>query len=103
VQVGPQLSLLFAAQDKGEISYSSSGGIKSGEEDVKEDYKSDFGVCAGLGADFKNGLLLAARFNYGLADIENNAFRQQIRNQAGLGGLHNRVLEVSVGYVFGSK
>lgn len=103
VQVGPQFGLLVAAKEKGDVSYSSSGGIKTGEEDVKSYYKSDFGVCAGVGADLKNGLLLAARFNYGLSDIDNNAFTQRIRDQAGFGGLHNRVLEVSVGYVFGSK
>lgn len=103
VHVGPQFGLLVSARDKGEVGYSSSSGIKTGDEDVKSDYKSDVGVCAGLGADLKNGLLLAARFNYGLSDIDNNAFTQQIREVADLDGLHNRVLEVSVGYVFGSK
>ncbi|MGY2130967.1 porin family protein [Hymenobacter sp. HD11105] len=103
VHLGPQFGLLLAAQKKGDLSITSNGGVVSGEEEVKKFYKSDFGVCAGLGADLKNGLLLAARFNYGLSDIDNNALTQQVREQAGFGGLHNRVLEVSVGYVFGSR
>jgi hypothetical protein len=109
VQAGPQFGLLVAAQDKGQVGYysgsngSNGSGFVSETNDVKDDYKGDIGLCGGLGADLKNGLTLAARFNYGLTNINNNALDQRMREQLGFGGLYNRVLEVSVGYIFHAK
>ena len=104
LQVGPQFGLLLAAQEVSQVSSGPNGsGFRTVDDDVKDDYKGDIGVCGGLGADLKNGLLLAARLNYGLSDIDKNVNSQQVREQLGFGGLHNRVLEFSVGYVFGAQ
>ncbi len=106
IQLGPQFGLLLAARQDGQVGYSSGSngsGFKTENLDVKEDYKGDIGLCGGLGADLKNGLLVAARLNYGLTDINNNEQEKAAREAYGFGGLHNRVLEFSLGYVFGGK
>lgn len=107
IQFGPQFGLLLAAREKGQTSYTSSstGGNYYTEStvDVKSDYKGDVGLCGGLGVDLKNGFIAAARLNYGLSNINNNNAEQQVRDRFGFGGLHNRAMEFSVGYAFGSK
>ncbi|WBA41369.1 porin family protein [Hymenobacter canadensis] len=106
LQAGPQLGLLVSGREKGQVGYISSSngsGYVEGDEDVKADYKSDVAVCFGLGADLKNGLSVAARLNYGVTDIENNDFRKAFREAYDFGGLHNRTLQFTVGYAFGSK
>lgn len=106
LQVGPQFGLLLGARQDGQVGYQSNsgnGGYISATKDVKADYKGDVGICGGLGIDLKNGLLVAARLNYGLTDINNNQLDKQIREVFGIDGLHNRVLEFSVGYMFGGK
>ncbi|MBO0358340.1 PorT family protein [Hymenobacter sp. BT186] len=106
LQVGPQFGLLLGARQDGQVGYysgSSGSGYVSENRDVKADYKGDVGICGGLGLDLKNGLLIAARLNYGLTDINNNEQDKQLREYLDIGGLHNRVLEFSVGYMFGGK
>ncbi|WP_045688879.1 porin family protein [Hymenobacter sp. AT01-02] len=106
LQVGPQFGLLLAAQREGQVGYyasSNGSGFRTEDVDVKDNYKGDVALCAGLGADLKNGLLLSARLNYGVTDINNDESQKQLRDYLDIGGLHNRVVEFSVGYLFGSK
>jgi hypothetical protein len=106
LQVGPQFGLLLGARQDGQVGYysgSSGSGYTSKDIDVKPDYKGDVGLCGGVGIDLKNGLIAAARLNYGLSDINNNEKDKQAREYYDIGGLHNRVLEFSVGYMFGGK
>jgi hypothetical protein len=104
LQFGPQFGVLLGARRAGQVGYSDIGGVKTyrvADLDQKELYKGDIGLCGGLGVDLDNGLLLAARLNYGLTNIDKPG--KEIRKQLGLGGLHNRVIEASIGYAFGGK
>ncbi len=106
LQVGPQFGFLISGRQVGQSGYySSSGGsgYRTEDVDVTEEYKSDIAGCLGLGADLKNGLVLAVRANYGFTNINNNEQEQKFRDAYGVGGLHNRVLEFSVGYLFGAR
>ncbi|MDF7814411.1 porin family protein [Hymenobacter sp. YC55] len=106
ILVGPQAGLLLAARQDGQVGYSSGSGgsgFRTENLDVKRDFKSDVSLCGGFGADMKNGLLVSARLNYGLTDINNSAYIRQVRDSYGIGGIHNRVVEFSLGYMFGSK
>ncbi|TGD78465.1 porin family protein [Hymenobacter wooponensis] len=106
LQVGPQFGLLMSAHLDGQTGYTSSSNGNSyrvENVDQKDFYKGDIGLCGGLGVDLKNGLLFAARLNYGLTDITKDENTKKMRDYFGIGGLHNRVIEASVGYAFGSK
>lgn len=106
LQVGPQLGLLFSARRVGQDGYfsgSGGSGFTTEDTDVKADYKNDFALCAGLGVDLPSGLVASARVNYGLTDIDNNEVSIASRRFFGIGGLHNRTIEFSVGYALGSK
>jgi hypothetical protein len=103
LQAGPQFGMLLSAHDVGQKSYSSNGGYTEADVDVKKNYKGDVSLCAGLGIDLPMGLGIATRFNYGLTDINNDAQEEQVRKYLGIGGLHNRVAEVSLSYAFGGK
>lgn len=110
IQLGPQAGLLLGAKYDGDVvKYTPNGNgsfttrIENTTVDTKKEYKSDIALCGGLGADFKNGLTLGARLNYGVTDIDNVEESQQFRSRFGLGGMHNRVVQLSAGYVFGSK
>lgn len=107
LEAGPQLGLLIGGKEKRESVYYINSGpeveVRTVTEDAKKNYKSDVAACGGLGVDFKNGLVVGARLNYGFTDINNNAERQQLREQLGIGGLHNRVMQFSVGYLFGKE
>ncbi|GAA4016351.1 hypothetical protein GCM10022408_32240 [Hymenobacter fastidiosus] len=83
VNVGPQLGLLVGN---------------------KRTYKSVEGaLVGGVGAETAGGLVVDLRLNYGLSDINNDAAERAFRKQLGIGGLHNRGGQVSVGYLFGRK
>jgi hypothetical protein len=107
IQAGPQAGLLLGAKYDGEVvkyTSNSNGGtarVEKNEIDNKKEYKSDIALCGGLGADFKNGLTVSARLNYGVTNIDNLEARQQFRDRFGLDGMHNRVIQFSVGYIFG--
>lgn len=105
LQLGPQVGVLLAGRRQGQVMYSSATNSYTTEDvDVKQDYKTDLAVCAGLGADFPFGLIVAARMNYGLNDIDQNARTRAIRDSdPTIKGLHNRVFEFSLGYAFGGK
>ena len=94
LQAGPQLGFLLSAHRKG---LTSAGGP---DADVSSDYTGvDFSVGSGLGIDLPGGLVLSARASYGFTDINANDAEAKFRQQLGFGGLHNRSLEFSVGYL----
>lgn len=64
---------------------------------------TDVSVAGGVGMETRQGFTVDARYNFGLLDVENNPDDQAIRNRVGLGGLHHRVIQVSIGYLFGAK
>ncbi|MCC3155881.1 PorT family protein [Hymenobacter sp. 15J16-1T3B] len=100
---GPQLGVLLTARRRGQVGYSPMRGYITTNADVRSDYRNDVAFCAGLGADLPNGLILAARYNHGFTDINNNEVDQLARRAGGIGGLYNRALDVSVGYLFGLR
>ena len=65
--------------------------------------KVDAAVVAGFGVELASGLLMDARLNYGVTDINNDPAERMFRQQLGLGGLHNRAAQFTVGYLFGQK
>ncbi|GAB3239752.1 porin family protein [Hymenobacter seoulensis] len=105
LEVGPQFGLLLGGNVKGESRYNDGSTQKeiAYEKDVKKDYSNDFALCGGLGVDFKNGLTIGTRLNYGISDINNNVDSQRARKLDGMGGIHNRVFQFSVGYLFGKN
>ncbi|GAB3299822.1 porin family protein [Hymenobacter tenuis] len=106
LQVGPQFGVLLAARQKGQVGYysgSNGSGFEVEDTDVQNDYKGDVSLAAGLGADLKNGLMISARLNYGFTDINNNDLVKLQQEYFGIDGIHNRVFEFSIGYLFGSK
>ena len=66
-------------------------------------YKSDFALCGGIGLDLPSGLLASIRVNYGISDIDNDSKSIATRQALGIGGVHNRTIEFSVGYALGGK
>ncbi|WP_432670750.1 porin family protein [Flavobacterium sp. SM2513] len=79
LEAGPQLGLLLSAKNEG--------------TDVKDSFRSvDFGINAGLGYKFDNGLNFSARYNFGLTNIIDQ--KLVINNNT------NGVFQVSVGYFF---
>lgn len=87
LNIGPQLGVLLGASD-------------SGSKDVK---KLEGGIVGGVGYEFTSDWFLDARLNYGLSDINDNPEERQFRVQLGLGGLHNRVIQLSVGKLLGKR
>ncbi|WP_180754359.1 porin family protein [Hymenobacter sp. DG01] len=87
LNIGPQLGILLGASD-------------SGSKDVR---KLEGGIVGGVGYEFASGWMLDARLNYGLSDINNNSDERQLRSTLGLGGLHNRVIQLSVGKLLGKR
>ncbi|HEX8425753.1 outer membrane beta-barrel protein [Hymenobacter sp.] len=84
VNAGPQLGL-FLGSSKGE-------------------YKSVEGaVVGGVGLETPNGFVVDLRLNYGLSDIVGDSDERAFRRRLGIGGVHNRVGQVTIGYLFGKK
>jgi hypothetical protein len=85
-QLGPQVGFLVDGERTGETL------LGSFKQDIKDQYKStDFSVSVGAGWDFKFGLNIDARYNIGIADI----------NDAANGGeAKSRVFLISVGWNF---
>ncbi|WP_299107978.1 porin family protein [uncultured Tenacibaculum sp.] len=80
IQAGPQIGFLLSANTNG--------------VNVKRSFKTfDFGVDVGLGYQFKNGLSLGARYNYGLSNISTGAANQYASTK-----IKNEVFQVSIGY-----
>ncbi len=104
LQLGPQVGLIVSARQVGQIGTTTGGTAVTVDRDVLADYYPlNFAVIGGVGIDLPNGLVASARLDYGLSDIGNNADDQKLREALGLGGLHNRGFEFSVGYLIGAN
>ena len=84
---GPQFGFVLSAKDKFD------GAGDSGEEDVKDLVKSTaFGANVGAGYTFDNGLRLAARYNLGLSEVnDDDSFGDGV-------SWKNHVIQFSIGY-----
>jgi len=103
LQFGPQLGLLLSGHEVGQTGYTSTpsgSSYQTADVETTKSYKSDIALCAGLGLDLKSGFTTAVRLNYGVTDIDNDSNSQAARKYYNIGGLHNRVMEVSIGYAF---
>lgn len=88
---GPQVSLLLNAKEV------LKSGTSSVTEDVKARYKSgDFSAVGALGAEVSR-LVFDARLIYGFSDINNDPLEAATRAYLGIGGLHHRLFQVSMG------
>ncbi len=68
------------------------------------DYKSIEGsVVGGIGLETPGGFVADIRLNYGFSDIVSDSDEQAFRQRLGIGGMHNRVGQITVGYLFGKK
>ena len=87
LEAGPQVGFVLSAKDNFE------GGGESGEEDVKDLVKSTaFGANIGAGYTFDNGIRVAARYNLGLTEInDDDSFGEGV-------SWKNHVVQVSLGY-----
>ena len=109
IQVGPQVGFVVSGRRVGQYGYytGGNGGYSSGylteDVDVSDSYKSDFALCGGIGFDLSSGLLASVRVNYGLSDINNDSNSIALRQALGIGGVHNRTVEFSLGYALGGK
>jgi hypothetical protein len=103
VQFGPQFGLMISAWKVGQVGTSSYGAVNANTEVSDDYYTGDMAVCGGIGVDLPNGLVASARLNYGFTDITNNENEIKFRKAVGIGGLHNRGFEFSVGYLIGAR
>lgn len=95
LQAGPQVGFLLAGHKV------NTGNASTTSNDVTSDYNGvDLAGVGGIGADLPGGLVVSARLAYGLTDINSNDLETKFRQQLGVGGLHNRSFEFSVGYLF---
>jgi hypothetical protein len=74
--------------------------LGSGRADLKG---ADVALVGGLGVETASGFVFDIRGNYGISDINNDPDEERFRKQLGIGGLHNRVVQVTAGYLFGKK
>lgn len=96
LQAGPQVGFLLSGRRMGI-------NPTTPDQDVTSEYGgTDFAVTSGVGVDLACGLVLGARLAYGFTNINTGGDEARFRDQAGLGGLHNRNIELSVGYLFGA-
>jgi len=92
LEAGPQVGFLMSAKSEWETS--GGGASLSGDEDVKDDFKSiDFGLNFGLGYNFTENLSVGARYNLGLSNIADVDDSDDFK-------INNSVIQVSVGYRF---
>lgn len=106
IEAGPQVGFLVSAKSDNEFSYTDSGTGEtvSGSEDgvdVKDLYKSiDFGLNFGVGYRLENGIMFQARYNFGLADIDEEDDSDDFEEFDDFFEPKNRVFQLSVGYMF---
>lgn len=101
IQFGPQASLLLSGWEEGKVE-KQSGGTMDVSREVSKDYSAtSFSLCGGVGVDLPNGLLASVRLNYGFSDIDASDANARLRQS--VGGLHNRGIEFSAGYLFGAN
>lgn len=93
LEFGPQVGFLISAKNKSEGTISGLGTNESEETDIKDSLKSvDYGLNIGVGYKLDSGLNFGARYNLGLSDI-NDVQGYDGKNQ-------NRVIQLSIGYMF---
>ncbi len=96
LQAGPQVGFLLSGRRVG-------ANNTAPDQDVASEYGgTDFAVTSGVGVDLANGLVLGTRFAYGFTNLNTDGDESKFRDHFGLGGLHNRSFELSVGYLFGA-
>lgn len=90
LEAGPQIGFLLSA----EVDWEEDG--DSGSVDIKDEVKGiDFGINFGVGYKTESGLNFGARYNLGLADLNDSEMLE-----GGSFKWHNGVIQVSVGYFF---
>ena len=87
VEAGPQLGFLLNGKVKSDID-----GVET-KVKFKEGNGVDLSLAVGLGYEFNNGLLLSARYNFGLTNAIDKDFVDTANK--------NHVFQVSVGWKFG--
>ena len=94
LEAGPQIGFLLSANDDWE---ENDDGVKdSGEDDIKEDFKSvDFSLNVGLGYKLESGLNFGARYNLGLSNINDTEEVDIIDFD-----MKNGVFQIFLGYNF---
>jgi opacity protein-like surface antigen len=91
LEFGPQLGFLLSGKSKFEVTYG--GETVSEEQDIKDSSKSfDFGLNFGASFDVAENIMIGARYNLGLSNI-NDDDRDDDKIQ-------NAVFSLSVGYRF---
>lgn len=101
VEAGPQIGVLFSAQEKGvklASGYSSTTPIAVDGSASSDYHKTDISLCAGAGLKL-GSFLVGGRFNAGLNNV-NDAPNLTGANDP---RLHNRVVQAYVGFQFGGK
>ena len=102
-QFGPQFGILLSGRRVGQSSYftgSYGSGYQTEDTDITASFKNDFALCGGIGIDLANGFTSSLRINYGFSDINNDAQDKVVRDYLGIGGIHNRGIQLTVGYLF---
>lgn len=100
VQAGPVPELLLSAWQVGNVQ-APSGRIEAVNQDLTNRFSAlSFALSGGLGIDLSNGLLAQVRVNYGLSDINDNSDEAAFRQRYSIGGLHNRSISFTLGYLF---
>jgi opacity protein-like surface antigen len=91
LEFGPQLGFLLSGKSKFEVTYG--GETDSEEEDIKDSSKSfDFGLNFGASFDVAENIMIGARYNLGVSNI-NDDDRDDDKAQ-------NAVFYLSLGYRF---
>ncbi len=96
VKAGIQPGILVAAKDKVKTTSTASGETKK-TVDRKDNFNTvDFSIPVGLSYEFRNGLMIGARYEIGLTDVVKSS---SALDKAGKSG-KNSVLQISLGYKF---
>ena len=92
LEAGPQVGFLITADR--EFEKTDNGETETGEKDILNEIKGiDFGLDFGLAYKLESGIFLAARYNFGLSNINDVEGSDELKNQ-------NRVIQFSAGYFF---
>jgi hypothetical protein len=91
LEFGPQLGFLLSGKSKYESTYG--GETDSGEQDIKDSSKSfDFGLNFGASFDVAENIMIGARYNLGLSNINDDDGDDDTAQ--------NAVFSLSLGYRF---
>ena len=96
IEAGPQIGILLSANGEYEYkeSYEGETFTDSDDEDIKDNFKGiDFGFNVGVGYKMDSGLNFSARYNLGLANINDTEDSDDWT-------INNNVLQLSLGFMF---